>query len=228
MTLKEMPPVGAKLQMSYEEFLAWAGEDVHAEWRNGKVEVYMPAKQRHQDVIAFLMELFGLLNQFFRLGRFFAAPFQMKLAPDGPGREPDILFVTTANAARVTENGLQGPADLVIEVVSDDSVTRDRVEKFEEYEQYGVREYWLIDPRESRARARRPRADFYVLDASGQYQPVPMDAEGRYHSTVLPGFWLKPAWLWAETLPDSLFVFAEIANLPEDVVAALRKLQRPA
>jgi Uma2 family endonuclease len=207
--------------MSYDEFLAWAGEDVHAEWVNGEVIVHMTAKQRHQIVVRFLLSLFDIFNQFFRVGVFLPAPYQMKLAPDGPGREPDVLFVTRENASRVTEDGVQGPADLVVEIVSDDSVTRDRVEKLEEYEQYGVREYWIIDPR-----ARRPRADFYQLDERGQFQPVPIGADGRYHSKVLPGFWLKVDWLWAEELPDTLFAFAEIAGLPENVVQTLRSLQR--
>ncbi len=222
MAVKEMPQAGEELRMTYEEFLVWAGEDVHAEWVNGEVIVHMTAKQRHQEMVQFLFALFDLFNQFLRVGRFFTAPYQMKLAPDGPGREPDILFVAREREALVKDQGVQGPADLVIEIVSDDSVTRDRVEKFEEYEQYGVREYWIIDPR-----PKRPRAEFYQLDESGQYQPVPVGKDGVYHSKALPGFWLRVDWLWAETLPDSLFIFAEIANLPADVVQALRNLQRP-
>ena len=221
MTLKELPKPGERLKMTYEEFLAWADEDTHAEWVNGEVIVHMTAKERHQEIVRFLLELFGLFNQFFRLGRFFMAPYQMKLSPDGPGREPDILFVAREHEARVTEQGVAGPADLAIEIVSDDSVTRDRVEKFEEYEQYGVPEYWIIDPR-----PKRPRAEFYQLDARGQYQPVPVGGDGVYRSKVLAGFWLRVDWLWAETLPDTLFAFAEIASLPTDVVQTLRSLQR--
>lgn len=221
MATRELPKPGERLRMTYEEFLAWADEDMHAEWVNGEVIVHMTAKERHQEIVRFLLELFGLFNQFFRAGRFFIAPYQMKLSPEGSGREPDILFVTREHESRVTEQGIRGPADLVIEIVSDDIVTRDRVEKFEEYEQYGVPEYWIIDPR-----AKRPRAEFYQLDERGQYQPVPVGKDGVYHSKVLPGFWLRVDWLWAETLPESLFVFAEIANLPAEVVQTLRTLQR--
>jgi Uma2 family endonuclease len=221
MTVRELPPAGERLKMSYDEFLAWAGEDLHAEWVNGEVIIHMTAKQKHQGVAGFLYKLLSLFAELRRSGIVLTAPFQMKLAPDGPGREPDVLFVADEHRERVTENGVQGPADLVIEIVSDDSVTRDRVEKLEEYEHYGVREYWIIDPR-----ARRPRADFYQLDERGQYQPVPIGADGRYHSKVLPGFWLKVDWLWADELPDTLFAFAEIANLPENVVQTLRGLQR--
>ncbi len=221
MTLKEMPKPGERLRMTYEEFLAWADEDVHAEWVNGEVIVHMTAKERHQEIVRFLLALFDLFNQFFRVGRFFIAPYQMKLSPEGPGREPDILFVAQEHESRITEQGVAGPADLVIEVVSDDSVTRDRVEKFEEYEQYGVPEYWIIDPR-----SKRPRAEFYQLDERGQYQPIPVGKDGVYHSKVLPGLWLRVDWLWAEKLPDTLFAFAEIANFPTEVVQTLRRLQR--
>ncbi|MDW8325430.1 MAG: Uma2 family endonuclease [Anaerolineales bacterium] len=221
MTAREAVQPGGRLKMSYDEFLAWAGEDLHAEWVNGEVIVHMTAKQKHQDIVRFLLELFGLFNQFFRLGYFAMAPRQMKLSPEGPGREPDILFVAQEHADRITEEMVIGPADLVVEIVSEDSVTRDRVEKLEEYEHYGVREYWIIDPR-----ARRPRAEFYQLDERGQYQPVPIGPDGRYHSKVLPGFWLNVNWLWSEPLPDAFFAFAEIANLPADIVDGLRRLQR--
>jgi Uma2 family endonuclease len=221
MTVKEMPRPGERLKMTYEEFLAWADEDVHAEWVNGEVIIHMTAKNRHQDIVRFLMTLLDLFTGFFRSGVIRSAPFQMKLGPEGPGREPDILFVAREHESRMTERGVAGPADLVIEVVSDDSVTRDRVEKFEEYEEYGVPEYWIIDPR-----PKRPRAEFYQLDERGQYQPIPISPDGMYRSKVLAGFWLRVDWLWAETLPDTLFAFAEIANLPSEVVQTLRDLQR--
>ncbi len=221
MALRELAKPGERLKMTYEEFLAWADEDVHAEWVDGEVIIHMTAKQRHQAVVGFLIELFGLFNQFFRVGRFLTAPYQMKLSPEGSGREPDILFVAREHASRLTEEGVAGPADLVVEIVSDDSVTRDRVEKFEEYEQNGVPEYWIIDPR-----PKRRRAEFFQLDEHGQYQPVPVGQGGRYDSKVLPGFWLRVDWLWADELPDSFFAFAEIANLPAEVVTALRGLQR--
>jgi Uma2 family endonuclease len=68
-----------------------------------------------------------------------------------------MTFVAKANASRLTEKRLEGPADLVIEVVSDDSVERDYDEKFIEYQDCGVQEYWIVDPR-----PRRNRALFYT------------------------------------------------------------------
>ncbi len=64
----------------------------------------------------------------------------MKLSPEGSAREPDLLFAAEAHRARITPRRIQGPADLVVEVISPESAARDRSEKFDEYQQAGVRE----------------------------------------------------------------------------------------
>ncbi|MBI4771564.1 MAG: Uma2 family endonuclease [Chloroflexi bacterium] len=210
----QSPPL--PLRMSYEEFLAWADEDTHAEWVEGEVIVQMPPKDRHQYVARYLSTLLDLFVSIFRLGQIRFAPLEVRLGPDGPSREPDLLFVATAHLHRLTPDRLEGAADLVVEIVSDDSVTRDRVDKFDEYEAAGVREYWIIDPR-----PRRQRALFYQLDEHGLYRTVAPDAEGRVHSAVLPGFWLRPDWLWAEEPPAPLRALAQIVGI-EKLMEAVR------
>jgi Uma2 family endonuclease len=203
------------LRMSYEEYLAWAGEDVHAEWVNGEVIVQMPPKQPHQRVVAFLVQLMGLFIQLFQLGRLLPAPFEMLATPDGPAREPDLLFVAREHLDRLTEERLNGPADLVVEVVSDDSVARDRADKFYEYQAAEVREYWILDPRPG-----YERADFYVLDEKGRYRPVPVDQDGRYSSTVLPGFWFQVDWVLSAEPPAVLNAVAQIVG-PQKLAQAM-------
>lgn len=143
--------------------------------------------------------------QFFKLGAIIPAPFEVKLWPDGPSREPDLLFVSNENQAKLTDKRFKGGPDLVIEIISPGSVTEDRVYKFEEYEKAGVREYWIIDPR-----PHQQQVDFYVLDEEGRYQPAPLTAHGIYYSTVLPDFWFNLDWLWLEKLPNPQLVLAEI------------------
>jgi Uma2 family endonuclease len=204
-----------RLRMSYEEYLAWAGEDVHAEWVNGEVIVQMPPKPRHQQVVAFLLQLMGLFIQLFQSGRLLPAPLEMRAIPDGPAREPDLLFVAREHLDRLTETRLSGPADLVVEVVSDDSVARDRADKFYEYQAAGIKEYWIIDPRPG-----YERVDFYVLDDKGRYTPVPVDTDGRYHSTVLTGFWFQVDWVLATEPPEVLQVLAQVVG-PQKLLAAM-------
>jgi len=217
--VKRVPTEKERLRMSYEEFLTWADEDVHAEWVNGEVIVHMPPKDTHQNIVTFLVTLLRTFVDFFNLGQVRTAPFEMKLAPDGPSREPDILFVAREHLERLTEDRLAGPADLVVEVVSADSVRRDFVDKFGEYERYGVGEYWLIDSRPGRR-----GAEFWVRDEEGCFQAAAVDEEGVYRSTVVPGFWLRLEWLWADPLPDPQLTFAEIAGFPPEVINTLHDI----
>lgn len=103
---------------------------------------------------------------------------------------------------------LNGPADLIIEIISTESVARDRSDKFYEYQSGGVREYWVIDPRPSMT-----RADFWVLDKTNRYRPIPIDSDGIYHSTILPNFWLNVDNLLAEELPDPLKIVSKLVGI---------------
>jgi Uma2 family endonuclease/DNA-binding XRE family transcriptional regulator len=183
--------------MSYEEFLAWSDEDTHAEWVNGEVIVFMPPKIIHQKVGWFLTMLISQFVDTFDLGVVLNAPFEMRLIPDELSREPDLAFIAQEHLHRLNEDRLEGPADLVVEVVSKESVTRDRRNKYHEYARTGVREYWVVDPRPNQR-----RAFFYALTAQQTYRALPPDGEGRMHSTVLPGFWLREAWLWQRPFPN--------------------------
>ena len=199
-------PQEQPLAMTYEEWLAWADDSTQSEWVDGKVTVFMPPTIRHARIVRFLYLLLGMYLEPRDLGEVLAAPVEMRIVPGRSSREPDLLFVARDHRDRIADKRVEGPADLVVELISDDSVTRDRVDKFREYEAAGIPEYWLLDPR-----PRQQRADFYQLTGAGTYRPVSPDADGRYHSVVVPGFWLRPDWLWQDPLPAVWTCLAEIA-----------------
>jgi Uma2 family endonuclease len=200
--------------MSYEAFLEWADEDTHAEWVNGEVIVFMPPKNIHQTTLVFLHELLSLFARLFDLGKVGFAPFEVKLKPAGSAREPDLFFIAKENLGRLTEERLVGPADLIVEIVSDDSVRRDRYDKFREYRDAGVREYWIVDPRPA-----KQRADFFRLTEGGEYELYATEDDEQVVSHVLPGFWLRPAWLWQADRLNPLTCCLEL----EGVAAAVLK-----
>lgn len=191
--LSEPLPPG---RMTYEEFLAWADEDTLAEWVDGAVVMTSPASNVHQDLARFLTAVLSVFVEAHAIGVIRPAPFQMKLTRSG--REPDLIFVAHEHLQRLRPTYLDGPADLVVEIVSPESVGRDRGEKFTEYEAAGIPEYWLIDPQ-------RRWAEFYRLEGE-RYRLAFQGTEGRYASTVLPGFWLQVEWLWQDPLPPVLDV----------------------
>ena len=162
-----------------------------------------PASSRHQDVADFLLAVVKIYVEQRQLGRVISAPFQMKTGPTLSGREPDLLFIAQENLGRLKNTYLDGPADLVVEVVSPESRLRDRGEKLAEYEMGGVREYWIIDPVAH-------RTDFYVLAADGRYERQRADAQGVYRPQVVAGLWLKEEWLWQDPSPNVLDVLREL------------------
>lgn len=212
-TITDLAPTAAPpLRMSYEEWLAWNHEDLRSEWVDGEVIVLMSNSVRHGQIMVFLVSLLSQYVRFFGLGEVFAETLEMKLAASA--RLPDVLFVARRNLGRLDDQRLQGPADLAVEIVSPDSVARDRDQKRREYGADGVLEYWLFDPRSP-----APTADFLRL-IDGVYRSVPTDPDGRYHSIAVPGFWFRPDWLAQDPLPDVLTCLAEMA--PEVLNAALR------
>ena len=196
------PNIPPSEKMTFEEFLDWAGEDTFAEWVDGKVVPMSPVSEEHQDVGGFLLALLRFFTEAQQSGVVRHEPYQMKIGPDSPSRAPDILFVAQENLSRLQPIYLEGPADLAVEIISPGSRGRDRGEKFYEYEQGGVREYWLIDPQ-------RRQAEFYQRGPDGIYRLVLPDEEDLYHSAVLEGCWLRVDWLWQKPLPSILSVLQE-------------------
>jgi Uma2 family endonuclease len=201
-----------RLKMDYEEFLEWSDEDVHAEWREGEVVVQMPPKLIHQSVIAFLSQLLGTYVRLSDSGKVMLAPFEVRLSPTGSSREPDLFFVAKENLSRLTQDRLNGPPDLVIEIVSKSSVKYDRDEKFKDYQQSGVREYWIIDPRPG-----KQRADFYRLDNQGLYRLYATEDDETAASEVIAGFWLRTDWLWQADTLNPLTCLFQIEGVMESV-----------
>jgi Uma2 family endonuclease len=184
------PPVG---KISFEEFLDWLDEDTYAEWVNGEVVMTSPASFKHQDINGFLYNIVRIYNDIFELGKVIFAPFQVKLTKNS--REPDLIFISHSNLNNLQATFYLGAPDLIVEIVSPESQSRDRVDKFNEYEANGVKEYWLIDPTKN-------EAIFYQINSNGKFEVIPEDAEGRYYSKVLKGFWLDTDWLWRPVSPS--------------------------
>jgi Uma2 family endonuclease len=183
--------------ITFEEFLATVDEGTHAEWVDGEVVPVTPPSDEHARISLFLAEILsGFVTRTGVGGRVRHAPFQMKLATSA--REPDVLYATPEKADRFQRLYLDGPADLIVEVVSPESRTRDRREKFREYAQAGVREYWLVDPL-------KRSCEVFRL-AAGAFEPVPATDSARVESGVLPGFWIELEWLWMEE-PDMWIAF---------------------
>jgi Uma2 family endonuclease len=186
-------------KVTFEEYLNWPGESGYLEWVDGEVIEMTPPSIKHQLVSVFLATVVKLYVQKNGLGIVLPAPVAMKLPKQRRGREPDILFLARGRESLLKKNYVDRAADVAVEIISPESVGRDRGDKFVEYEAAGVREYWLIDPD-------RRQAEFYLLH-KGRYRLAQIQ-DGVFRSEVVDGFWLRVEWLWE--LPNELDVLREL------------------
>ncbi|OIQ55604.1 Uma2 family endonuclease [Neomoorella thermoacetica] len=184
---KTLPPG----KISFEEFLTWADEDTLAEWVEEEVVLMTPASLRHQRLAGFLYMLIREFVIQHDLGEVLFAPFLVRLPdPLKSAREPDLIFVARERLHLLKPTYLDGSPDLIIEITSPESLERDRSIKFKEYEQAGVKEYWLIHPDTS-------QAEFFQLQ-DGRYWKIQPGEDGVYCPRMLPGFRLNLNKLWKE------------------------------
>ena len=102
--------------------------------------------------------------------------------------QPDVLFIARERLSIISDV-INGPADLVAEVISPESRRRDRFDKRDLYEQHGVREYWLLDPEAQTVEV------FHLVDGQyrllGRWRPSEIAA-----SRLLEGFTVPVAELF--------------------------------
>lgn len=179
---------------TFEEFCRIIREDQKADLINGVI--YMPSPENTDDNELFIW-LVTVMNLFVRrkkLGQIYGSRVAFRLA-EKHGPEPDIAFIRSEHLDRVKRGGVEGPADLAIEIVSPDSVERDYYLKRELYEEYRIPEYWIIDEMDQKITQLRL--------AQGKYREV-RARKGEHHSKVMAGFWIRPEWLWQAPRPDEI------------------------
>ena len=191
-------------KLTFEQFLDWMDEDTLAEWVDGEVLMTSPASDPHQSILRFLSALISHVVEADDLGVLFPAPFLVRLPfPLQRAREPDLIFLARAHLDRLRHTYLDGAPDMIVEIVSPESRARDRGDKYAEYEEARVPEYWLLDPE-------RRWAEFYWLNADGRYEVSMAGATGVYVSPQLPRLRLRVEWLWQRPMPKLQGVLREL------------------
>jgi Uma2 family endonuclease len=184
----------APIPVSADEYLARLAEE-HYEWTKGAIVEMSPVSGQHDQLTAYLRQLLDAYLALNPIGRVRSGPFVMRLDAVESIREPDLQVILHTNPGQLTDTAMIGPADICIEVVSQESTARDYGEQFEEYEKAGVGEYWILDPIRHECR-------FHQLQDSKLYTTVRPDSDGYYRTSRLPHLALHVPTLWQETLPD--------------------------
>lgn len=108
--------------------------------------------------------IFRVLDKFIlenSLGELFYAPIDVFL-DEYNAPQPDLVYLSNEKAGFITNDGIVGVPDLVIEIISPTSVLRDRITKKNIYERFGITEYWLVD-------ANNQEIEIYTIE-NGRYE----------------------------------------------------------
>lgn len=138
---------------TYADYLSWS-EDTRVELIDGKPYLQAAPSRIHQEILSELhRQIANYLVE--KECKVYVAPFHVvlkleeKIDNEKDRKnivEPDITIV--CDRSKLDDEGCKGSPDMVIEIVSPSSARRDKIEKFNLYEQAGVKEYWIIEPEE--------------------------------------------------------------------------------
>ena len=135
----------AQEQVYTVEYMEALPEDVRAELIDGRL-YYMAAPTRtHQRLIVFLILSIGVYLKEKNCGcQVYPAPLALYLDEDDyTYLEPDLMVV--CDNSKMDEKGCHGAPDLIAEIVSPSTRSRDYLLKLNKYQSAGVREYWILD-----------------------------------------------------------------------------------
>ncbi|ADY53271.1 protein of unknown function DUF820 [Pseudopedobacter saltans DSM 12145] len=181
--------INESLTYSYSNYLNWLFDE-RLELIRGKIFKMSPAPLRiHQKISVNLLR--ALAN--FLQGKpcdVYTAPFDVRF-PTKSKADKDIYTVlqpdlcVICDKSKLDDRGCLGAPDLVVEILSPGNNKKELLNKYEIYEESGVKEYWVVSPSDKTLL-------IYTLNETGKYQPSKLfTLSEEVTSSVLPGFVLS-------------------------------------
>jgi Uma2 family endonuclease len=112
---------------------------------NGRIVKKQAPSPPHQKAVVKITTLIENFIMEHDLGDCYTSPIDVFFDKHN-NAQPDILFIKKERLFIVTPDGIQGQPDLIVEVLSPSTYRNDRTSKMKIYCQFGVSEYWIVDP----------------------------------------------------------------------------------
>ena len=191
-----------KYNVNEQEFWEFATEDIKCELLDGVLVIHSPASTEHEDIFAYLTTIFKYYLDYSKQGQLFGSRLVMRLGEKW-NPEPDILIITPEKYKNLKKNKLEGPADIVFEIMSPSTKETDLSKKFPNFLNLGVREIWIIDPLEK---------TISLITKLKTLKYEDPNSEELIISTILPGLFIKPKWVWNRDLFPSYVIINELVR----------------
>jgi len=134
------------VKLTYDDFLLFPDDGKRHELIDGEHYVTPSPSRKHQAVVWNLAGIIAPYLESHPVGRAFVAPFDV-IFSDFDVVEPDVLFISKARLEEVlTTKNVRGAPNLVVEIASRSTRSRDETLKRKLYQRFGVEEYWVIEP----------------------------------------------------------------------------------
>jgi Uma2 family endonuclease len=170
-------------RLTYEDYLLFPDDGQRHEIIEGEHYVSPPPVVRHQRILLRLSYLMQSHLETHPVGEILFAPVAVLLSEFNVF-EPDLLYLSNERRNLLTLKNLQGAPDLVVEILSPSTRSRDERLKRDVYERTGVREYWVIDPE-------RNIVDVYQWDSADKSErTIRLNQSESLTTPMLEGFYL--------------------------------------
>ena len=134
------------IKFTYDDYLN-TPDDTRYELLDGELVALSSPEEFHQSVSIQLGAKLFLFTSEHSLGRIYHAPFDVVLS-NIDVVQPDLIFVSNERADIITPANIQDAPDLVVEILSPSTATRDKTFKRSLYAKHGITEYWMVDQTE--------------------------------------------------------------------------------
>jgi Uma2 family endonuclease len=169
-----------------DEFLEWLEPGVFADLIDGEILMHSPVSLPHGNLTNFLDRLLASFIEQRGIGGVVHREVIAVRLSQRSVVLPDIAFYTREQESLFRETHIPVAPTWVAEVLSPSTAVNDVGRKFAKYEEYGVQEYWVLDPKSLAHRFYERRDN--LLAEFGENEEI-------IRSRSIPGFWVKRIWL---------------------------------
>ena len=170
----------SKKRYTYQDYLEMPYDGKRYEIINGELIMPPAPNTIHARISKRIYKKLLKYSQDELIGEIFYSPIDVVLE-DTNVVQPDLLFIFKERSHIIKEENIKGAPDFVIEILSPSTAYYDLIEKKETYARFGIKEYWIVDPK-------KERIDIFLNKKNEFELKQRLDREGEAKSEVLKGF----------------------------------------